>query len=261
MREEIIAVLVLLAGIGAGLLLASSGGGEARLPENTGNLPGHTELRSVLRSVVATENGGFGFEMWATIVDRDGEVRTVAFSGDARGDQWPGSRIISAQKANTANDYSLPELALSTANLYSAVQPGNSLYGLPFSNPVDTDVAYAGPPEVYGTIEDPLIGHKVGGVNVFGGGLPLYAPDGRLLGALGLSGDTSCADHIKAWKVRHRLNLDNVPAGNSPTNDDNIVFDITEGRSESGWGHPECSTQATDVARQLPQTHPTGPNP
>jgi hypothetical protein len=32
-----------------------------------------------------------------------------------------------------------------------------------------------------------------------------------------------------AWKVRHALNLDNVPAGVSPTKDDNIVHDITEG--------------------------------
>ncbi len=260
MREEIIAVLVLLAGIGAGLLLASSGGG-VNPPEPTGNLPGHERMRSVLQSVVAESNGGFGFDMWATVVDRDGEVRLVVFSGDARGDQWPGSRIISAQKANTANDFSLPQLALSTANLYSAVQPGNSLYGLQSSNPVDTDVAYAGPPQVYGTIEDPLVGQKLGGVNVFGGGLPLYSPDGELLGALGLSGDTSCADHIKAWKVRHRLNLDNVPAGNSPTNDDNIVFDISGGQSASGWGHPTCSAEATEIARQLPETHPTGPNP
>jgi hypothetical protein len=50
--------------------------------------------------------------------------------GDERGDQWPGSRVISAQKANTANAFSLPGLALSTAQLFSAVQPGGSLYGL-----------------------------------------------------------------------------------------------------------------------------------
>ena len=55
--------------------------------------------------------------MWATVVDRDGVVCAVAFTGDDRGDQWPGSRVISAQKANTANAFSLPGLALSTANL------------------------------------------------------------------------------------------------------------------------------------------------
>src|SRR5205807_145845 len=81
-------------------------------------------------------------QMWATIVNRDGVVCAVAFSGVNRGAQWPGSRVISAQKANTANAFSLDSssssngsgrpagLALSTANLYSAVQPGGSLYGL-----------------------------------------------------------------------------------------------------------------------------------
>ena len=52
--------------------------------------------------------------------------------------------MISAQKANTANAFSLPGLALSTANLYTAVQPGGSLFGLQDSNPVNTDVAYGG---------------------------------------------------------------------------------------------------------------------
>jgi hypothetical protein len=68
----------------------------------------------------------------------------VAFQGDNRGDQWPGSRVISAQKANTANAFSLNKLALSTANLFSAVQPGGSLFGLQESNPVNTAVAYGG---------------------------------------------------------------------------------------------------------------------
>ena len=84
-------------------------------------LPGHADLTSALKEVVATENGGFSLNMWATIVDRDGVVHAVTFSGDHRGDQWPGSRVISAQKANTANAFSLPGLALSTANLFSAV--------------------------------------------------------------------------------------------------------------------------------------------
>lgn len=80
---------------------------------------------TALKKIVAEKNGGFGLHMWAT--DRDGIVRVVAFSGQHRGDQWPGSRVISAQKAYTANAFSLPGLALSTANLYSAVQPGGSL--------------------------------------------------------------------------------------------------------------------------------------
>jgi hypothetical protein len=80
------------------------------------------QLQAALQSAVAAGNGGLGFPMWATIVDRDGVVCLVAKSG-AAGAQWPGSRVISAQKANTANAFSLPGFALSTANLFSATQP------------------------------------------------------------------------------------------------------------------------------------------
>ncbi len=217
-------------------------------------LPTHSEIKEALKSVVGEKNGGFGLNMWATVVDRDGIVKAVVFSGNDRGEQWPGSRVISAQKANTANAFSLPGLALSTANLFSAVQPGGSLYGLQHSNPVDTKVAYSGPSENIGTANDPMVGHKIGGVNVFGGGLPLYNSKGRLLGAIGVSGDSSSADHNIAWKVRHKLNLDYVPDGVSPTKDDNIVYDITNGVSTSGWGHPECSPDATKIARELAKT-------
>ncbi|UCH24823.1 MAG: heme-binding protein [Trueperaceae bacterium] len=220
------------------------------------DLPSFEDLRAALSTVVAEENGGFGLYMWATVIDRDGVVTAVAFSGEHRGDQWPGSRVISAQKANTANAFSLPGLALSTANLFTAVQPGGSLFGLQHSNPVDTEVAYRGPSHNIGIVNDPMVGGKIGGVNVFGGGLALYATDGTLVGAIGVSGDSSCADHNIAWKVRSALDLDNVPGGVSPTGDDNIVYDITDGVSASGWGHPECATGATEIANNLPTTHP-----
>jgi|GEM_PF-4796246 len=72
------------------------------------DIPRQSDLRDALKKIVAEGNGGFDLNMWATIVDRDGRVRRVAFSGGDRGDQWPGSRVISAQKANTANAFSLP---------------------------------------------------------------------------------------------------------------------------------------------------------
>src|SRR6478736_6604078 len=90
--------------------------------------------------------------------ESDGVVCAVAFTGSDRGEQWPGSRVISAQKANTANAFSLPSLALSTANLYSATQPGGPLFGLQASNPVDTDVAYRGPASLFGQANDPMVG-------------------------------------------------------------------------------------------------------
>src|SRR5256885_4511677 len=109
------------------------------------DLPGYTDLKAALIAAQKQKNGGLGFNMWATLVNRDGLVCAVAFSGATRGDQWPGSRVISAQKANTANAFSVPGFALSTANLYAATQDGGSLFGLQLSNPVDPAVAYLGP--------------------------------------------------------------------------------------------------------------------
>jgi uncharacterized protein GlcG (DUF336 family) len=244
------------------------------------DLPGHAALKSALASATATEMSGLNNQMWATIVDRDGHVCAVAFSGVDRGAQWPGSRVISAQKANTANSFSLDAssnsagsgqpkgLALSTANLYSAVQPGGSLFGLQESNPVDTRVAYEGPSSDYGTPFDPMVGKKIGGVNVFGGGLALYTKSGdreELVGGVGVSGDTSCADHNIGWRVRHNLGLDHLAntAGVSgdATHPDNIIFDITPnpsggaGISAGGFGHPTC-INTTDNYKTLPVVTP-----
>ncbi len=126
-------------------------------------IPSHADVQEALKDVVKEKNGGFGLNMWATVVDRDGVVQSVSFSGQERGDQWPGSRVISAQKANTANAFSLPGLSLSTANLFSAVQPGGSLFGLQHSNPVNPAVAYGGSSDKIGTAEDPMVGQKIGG--------------------------------------------------------------------------------------------------
>jgi len=234
------------------------------LSKHCAGLPSQAALKSALTFARHQSNGGFNLDMWGTVVNRDGVVCAVAFTGSDRGQQWPGSRVISAQKANTANAFSLPALALSTANLYSAVSPGGSLYGLQHSNPVDTQVAYRGPAVDFGTPDDPMVSHRIGGVNVFGGGLALYNAAHVLVGALGVSGDSSCADHNIAWRTRSQLGLDHVPAGvsNDAKRPDNIVYDITpqsgqqEGVSTSGWGHPECSATASTIAAMLPPTTP-----
>src|SRR5437868_1953710 len=192
--------------------------------DNCASLPSYDQLKTQLAAATTTVGveRGLNLQMWATIVDRDGIVCSVAFTGVNRGAQWPGSRVISAQKANTANAFSLDSssnsngsgqpngLALSTANLYSAVQPGGSLFGLQESNPVDTSVAYKGPSSKYGTSNDPMVGEKIGGVNVFGGGLALYNASHQIVGGLGVSGDTSCSDHNIAWRTRHNLDLDHL---------------------------------------------------
>ena len=232
-------------------------------------MPSYEQLRTALQTATSAETSGLNLNMWGTIVDRDGNVCAVAFSGNGRGSQWIGSRVISAQKANTANLFSLDSssssggsgaaggLSLSTANLYSAVQPGGSLFGLQLSNPVDTQVAYKGPASRWGTPQDQMTGNKIGGVNVFGGGLALYASGHKLVGGVGVSGDTSCADHNIAWRVRNLLGLDHMaptPGGlpavggvsGDPLRPDNIIFDITDnpsggtGKSAGGFGHPSC---------------------
>jgi uncharacterized protein GlcG (DUF336 family) len=238
---------------------------------NCTNLPGFSTLQIALTTATATETSGLNNHMWATIVDRDGYVCAVAFSGTNRGAQWPGSRVISAQKASTANAFSLDSssssngsgqaagLALSTANLYAAVQPGGSLYGLQASNPVDVSVAYKAPAGNYGTASDPMVGLRIGGVNVFGGGLALYATGQVIVGAVGVSGDTSCADHMIAWRVRNLLGLDHLNGVGGVSGDkarpDNIVFDINgSGNSAGGFGHPKCLNNGDPTT--LPATRP-----
>jgi uncharacterized protein GlcG (DUF336 family) len=221
------------------------------------DLPSHKALTQALKSIVATtseeKNGGFELNMWATIVSRDGVVCAVTKTGEGVGDQWPGSRVISAQKANTANAFSLPNLALSTANLWAATQPGGSLFGLQFSNPVNTKVAYKGKAKYFGSRKDPMVGERIGGVNVFGGGLALYNKKGDIIGGLGVSGDSSCADHNIAWKTRDTLKLDFVPAGVSTTKDDNIIYD-----KNHGFAHTECGNGEVPIAKALPSSHPVG---
>lgn len=241
------------------------GAGTARAQSCAG-LPKSAQLKAALAAAQALANGGFGLHMWATVVNRDGFVCAVAFTGPDRDDQWPGSRVISAQKANTANAFSLQGLALSTANLYSAVQPGGSLFGLQESNPVSTSVAYGGLAADYGTAADPMVGFRIGGVNVFGGGLALYNSAGLIAGGVGVSGDSSCADHNIAWRTRHNLGLDYLTTAGAggvsgdASRPDNILYDIKShpfqmnGVSTSGWGQPHCVNAAAEsaIAASLP---------
>lgn len=171
------------------------------------------DLVSAVAAAAGKSTGGYGLFMWATFVDETGKVCAVVTNGAtgaaAGNSEWLGSRVISAQKANTANAFSLDGYAISTANLYSAVETG-SLAGLQFSNPVDSSTAYLGNPNAYGTEKDPLVGRRVGGINIFGGGLAAYK-GGKKVGAIGVSGDTSCRDHAFAWQIREALGAH--PAG------------------------------------------------
>jgi uncharacterized protein GlcG (DUF336 family) len=215
-------------------------------------LPDFAALADVLKDVVhGDDNGGGGNEMWGALVNRDGIVCAVAFSGEERGDQFPGSRVIAAAKANTANEFSLPNGPLSSGNLFVNTQPGGPIFGLETGNPVDTAVAYRGDSATYGTTTDPLVGAKVGGTIVFGGGLPLYDGSGSLIGGVGVSGDSSCADHIIAWEMRAQLNLDNLPA--AAANGDNLTV--------GAGAYPDCGSGSAALIAALPQDFPTGAEP
>lgn len=179
--------------------------------------------------------------MWVTLVANDGTICAVATSGNTGkastsgtgigSNAWLLSRVISAQKANTSNGLSTDSAPMASGALYGATADSfgslttkGSLFGLQFSNPVDPTAAYKGTDSSFGTAKDPMTGKRIGGVNVFGGGLPLYSA-GKKVGAIGVSGDTSCEDHSFAWKLRQAL------GGASSTSD---------AISLSTSGHPTC---------------------
>ena len=209
-------------------------------------------LRESVHASGGPENGGLPVNEWAAVVNRAGQVCAVARSGTKAGDQWLGSRAVAVEKAGTANAFDLDKYAISTANLWAASQPGGYLYGANVSNPAVPVDLYAGPISRWGTQSDPLVGETVGGVIDFGGGLGLYDGNG-VVGGLGASGNTSCADHNIAWRIREKLHLNRVPNGPSPHHDDEIVYDVgADGKSASGWGHPRCGgLGAAQVARVI----------
>jgi uncharacterized protein GlcG (DUF336 family) len=263
-RSSILMVVVATLGNGLAVARGADANGAAGPSNSTpgacAKLPDRAALRAALVNARAQSNGGFNLDMWGAIVNRSGIVCAVAFTGADRGSQWPGSRVIAAQKANTANAFSLPGLALSTANLWAAVQPGGSLFGLQASNPVNTDAAYGGSATAFGQADDPLVGQRIGGVNVFGGGLALYNARKELVGAIGVSGDTSCADHNIAWRTRHRLALDWVPSGVGTHGDDNINYQglVADPSLQYDFSHPVCKIAGVDgvsgISAGLPST-------
>jgi uncharacterized protein GlcG (DUF336 family) len=171
-------------------------------------------------------------KMWSAVVDRQGVLCSVIRSDP---DAWPGSRDIAIAKASTANDFSSSELALSTANLYSFAQPANtntavtnfpagSLYGLNNSNPFNPAFNAQGTG----------IGQVPGGIITFGGGVALYNANKQVIGGLGVSGDTACADHAIAYRMRHLAGFDNTP------NSDNIMY-LNLGELPHDTDHVHCT--------------------
>lgn len=194
-------------------------------------LPNEAALRELLIAAPSAggDAGGLfkGERMWGAIVNRNGELCTYATSTADPSQVWPGSQAIAKSKAYTANAFSLDTLALSTARLYTFTQPGHSLWSLGQSNLFEPK--FLAPPSGQEGGRE----HITGGLIFFGGGVPLYE-DGRIVGGLGISGDTSCTDHEISKRVRDLAGL-NPPGG--PLADD-ITYSSTDGPSV--FTHPLC---------------------
>jgi uncharacterized protein GlcG (DUF336 family) len=103
-------------------------------------------------AVAAAEEQGTLMDV--AVVDAGGNLKAFARMDGA----WLGSIDIAVTKARTARYFEMPTEAIGALS-----QPGGPLYGIEVSN---------------------------GGLITFPGGLPLTAPDGTVVGAIGVSGST-----------------------------------------------------------------------
>lgn len=214
----------------------------ASAQEKCAGLPDNTQLQTLLQKAAAgtgvgealgpgTDAGGLfgGARMWGAIVNRDGELCAFITSTADPKDSWPGSQAIAKAKAYTANAFSNEALPLSTARLYTLVQPGHTLFGLNNSNLFNP--AFLAPPSG-GSGGNAAI---AGGLITFGGGVPLYK-EGKVIGGLGVSGDTACSDHEVAKRVRDLAKLN---PKDGPLADDIIYIGSDD---PSVLAHPVCLT-------------------
>jgi len=213
------------------LLVATAGAHAQGRAANCSGLPSPGQLKQLLADAPSHggEAGGLfhGMRMWAAVVNRSGELCAFATSTPDATQVWPGSQAIAKAKAYTANAFSLDGLALSTAMLYTFTQPGHSLWGLNESNLFNP--AFLAPPNGEGGGR----GEIAGGIITFGGGVALYA-GGRIVGGLGISGDTACTDHEIAKRVRDEAGMN--PSGGSTADD--ISYSAVDGPSV--FTHPLC---------------------
>jgi len=201
-------------------------------PGDCSALPSDDVLKKLVRQVPAEAPVGGMFDgrmEWVAVVNRRGEICAATVSTDEPASSWQGSAAIAKAKAYTANAFSTDTQPVSTARLYTLAQPGHSLYGAANGNPFD--------PACLDTPKGALDAgkrHVCGGTIVFGGGVPLYQGKTRV-GGLGASGDTACADHEIAKRIRHAAQLDPEKGANV----DDIVYTKADGPSM--YAHPLCA--------------------
>lgn len=227
--------------VGAGLVISLATAASATVEVSCEKLPTDEQLRKHLSNAAngtgIHENlgpnstvGGFadGKQQWGAVVNRNGELCAFTTSTPDPTQPWPGSQAVAKAKAYTANAFSNDDTPLPTARLYTLTQPGHSLFGLQSANPFNP--RFLAPPSG----NDGGRGQITGGTVTFGGGVPLYR-DGKIVGGLGVSGDSACADHEIAKRARDLAGL-NPPGG--PLADDIIYKGVDE---PSLFAHPLCA--------------------
>ena len=221
------------------------------LAQNCQGLPTVAQLKGWLAAAPAaggTVGGLFGgTRMWAAVVNRDGKICAYTTSQADPTQVWPGSQAIAKAKAYTANAFSLDTLPLSTARLYTFTQPGHSLWSLGQSNLFNPQAL--APTGGQGGFDNQI----AGGLIFFGGGVPLYNSNGKIIGGLGISGDTSCADHEIAKRIRTLAGLN--PPGGPPVDD--IVYSPPD--APSVFAHPVCLNtwrNGVEIGNEAPATYP-----
>lgn len=110
-----------------------------------------------------------GLKMNIAVVDAGANLTAFIRMDDA----WLGSIDIAIRKAKTARYFDMP-----TGDLGQASQPGGSLYNIEHSN---------------------------GGLITFPGGIPILDANGRVIGAIGVSGSTVENDHAVAEAGMHAV--------------------------------------------------------
>jgi len=105
------------------------------------------------------ESEQMGVRMNIAVVDAGANLKAFARMDGA----WLGSIDISIRKARTARFFDMP-----TGEIGKLAQPGGSLYNIEHSN---------------------------GGLITFPGGLPIKNAEGRVIGAIGVSGSSVEDDH------------------------------------------------------------------
>ncbi len=176
-----VTIVILAAAAIAAFLFLIVGRGEAANPSLT-----QAEVDSIIANAITQANAepsllrmdGAGDQqptrMHVAVVDRKGRV--IGF--ESMSDAWVGSIDIARAKAYTAMAFSSDENALTSRTLGILSQPGGDLWQIGNSNRPGTA---GGEIKEQGLIEFP-------------GGLPLYDENGKLVGGLGVSGDSVCHD-------------------------------------------------------------------